>query len=272
MWDKVFSQFKLPSGIVELIRQSYSPVVLDDGSIYICATEDDMRSDPRQFIFTTYQALNIASVYGSALVGTFRSSTWDLIPLVTQYIKSDPNQRGKGLLNSTLIKEYIREYREWVVGSDDNDPSDKASLIIDYLYDSHIMADGDQYNPDVTIDFKELAKYLNSRGVSEIYVKDTHSVFNNEVALPAGYEDLIRSGQIFGHVSEIQSIRTCPIVKLVGTHTFERSQPATVVGFSKDKSIATIPSIVKAGLNVYDTSFISRDDILRWWNDKFMNS
>lgn len=282
LWEKVLQQFKLPSGIVELFRQSYSPVVLQDGSLILPVTRDELMIDPKTFIFSSFDEANIAKVYSSGLVASTRTDVFDAIPMVYQHIAlgyhvdsvfdekyefpvdndrvnkavaafvQAKESHGKFSADALKVRDVLSDHG---IDYDALEDKTKLSEMIEYSWFKHVLYKTKKQKVEV------------SRAID---VPDT--VLNSDLFLPVGYEDLIRSGQIYASFSKIEQISQQLINDRNGHDGLVEITSDKVIGGINLESTNDVPLILDKSLKRYSVAHYDFNIACDWWFNSFAQS
>lgn len=275
LWEKVLQQFKLPSGIVELFRQSYAPVVLQDGSLIVSVTKDELMVDPKSFIFTSFNQSNIAKVYSSGLVASTRTDVFDAIPMVYQHI-------AKGYhVDAVFDEKYefpVDEDRvNKAVVSFVETKSSKGKLKADAIKLRDVLAEhGIDY--DALEDKSSLPSLVDYSWFKDVFYKTkknrievspaadvADSAIESDLFLPAGYEDMIRSGQIFASFSKIESLSQQLINDHADNNELKEIAVDSVIGGINLESELDIPLVMDKSFHRYSVEHYNMDIMCDWW-------
>lgn len=275
LWDKVLQQFKVPSGIVELFRLSYSPVIMQDGSIILSVDHDELMTDPKSLIFTSFNDVNISRVYSSALAPSTRANVFDAIPMVYQHITKERiipavfDEKYQFDVDTARVDKAVADYVKAMLS--------KKKLSGDTLKVRDVLYDHD-------IDFEtmpnqsELPKRINYTWFSNVFYSSKKvrvevspekriplSIIESDLFLPEGYEDLISSGQIFGSMSKIATLNERAIKDHVYSDRFTEIAPQHVVGGVNLEDESDIPLIVDKSLLRYSVAHFDWNIACDWW-------
>jgi len=275
LWDKVLQQFKVPSGIVELFRLSYSPVIMQDGTIILSVTPDELVADPKSFIFTSFSEVNIAKVYSSGLATSTRTNVFDAIPMVYQHITKEYSvpavlhDRYKFSVDTSRVEKAVANYvKAMLKGAKlTGDALKVRDVLSDHDIDFNSLEDKTQLSQLVSYDWFEHVFYT-SESYQEVVTPEKvvpSSLIESDLFLPEGYEDLISSGQIFGALSRISNIYERAMSEHVFDDDLTEIQLTKVVGGVNLEDESDIPAIVDKSLLRYSVKRYDWNVVSDWW-------
>lgn len=282
LWEKVLQQFKLPSGIVELFRQSYSPVVLQDGSLILPVTRDELMMDPKSFIFSSFNDANIAKVYSSGLVASTRTDVFDAIPMVYQHIASGYHvdsvfdERYEFSVDNDRVDKAVAKF---VQAKESNGKLDADALKVrDVLSEHGIDYDalGDKTQLSSVLEYSWFEHKFYKSKKKKVEVSPARDVpdmdIDSDLFLPVGYEDLIRSGQIFASFSRIEQISQQLINDRNDRDGLKEITSKKVIGGINLESEMDVPLILDKSLKRYSVGHYNFDVVCDWWFNCFAQS
>lgn len=275
LWDKVLQQFKVPSGIVELFRLSYSPVIMQDGSLILPVTRDELKLDPKKFMFTSFTYSNIAKVYSSALAASTRANVFDAIPMVYQHISKSYeveaifNEQYEFPVDKDRVNKAVANYVKAMLS---NSKLKGDALKVRDVCTDHDIEFSKLDNPS---DLSQLLEYDWFKSVFYTTIKNKVEVapaktveskdLTSDLFLPEGYEDLINSGQIFGVFSKIASLHKQLINGCVDQMDCKEITPDSVTGGVNLEDQVDIPLLIDKSLLRYRVEHYDYDIATSWW-------
>ena len=279
LWERVLSQYKVPSALTELFRLSYSPVVLNDGTIVIALPRDLSKCDPMKYLFTKYEDTLIAKLYTSSLAPAVRTSAFDMFPMVYQHrtkpvrVKAVYRTESKLVANQLRVNKAISELFEFKRNGENGELSQDAkqvqSIIETRGLDLHHIVDNLDYSWfDNSIYDREEHQVLVTPAMT---IPSSHAT--GDVMFPQDMDCLFVSGQIYGAFSKISNIYQLSIRDIINSNEdWERIHPKQIIGFSNLETTATAPVVIDRSLVCYDTDGLSRQDTKDWWLKTFMEN
>lgn len=277
MWERVLSQFKVPSALTELFRLSYSPVVLNDGTMVIALPRDLEQCNPMQYLFTKYEDTLVSKLYTSSLAHCVRTGANDLFPMVYQHINAPVHinavyrKETEYVVNRSRVDAAVLEYAKYLASNK------KGKLSVDA---EQVRAVAEREG----LEAKDLSKKLNyddfkyriydtrDRQILVSEAKDIPSSHaTSDVMFPIDMDCLFTSGQIFGCFSKITTIQQLLVRNIVNRNEeWVQIQPKSIIGFSTLETTVSAPVVIDRSLVCYAIDRISQQDMRDWWLKTFM--
>lgn len=279
MWERVMTQFKVPSALTELFRLSYSPVVLNDGTIAIALPRDLKECSPMQYLFTKYEDTLIAKLYTSSLAHSVRTSAFDLFPMVYQHLTAPVHvdavyrKETEYVVNKTRVDAAALEYAKYLKNGKKGKLSVDAQAVRKVAEDKGLEIE----NLTQQLDYSDFTYKIYDTKERQILVSDAVDVpaghATSDVMFPQDADCLFTSGQIFGCFSKISSIQQLLIRDIINSsEDWEQIQPKTIIGFSNLETTATAPVVIDRSLVCYAIDRIAMQDMKDWWLKTFMET
>lgn len=275
LWDKVLQQFKVPSGIVELFRLSYSPVIMQDGSIILPVTKEELAMNPKEFIFTSFNFSNIARVYSSALAASTRANVFDAIPMVYQHISKGYHvddvfdEKYEFFVDKPRVDKAIADYVKAILSNKKltGDALKVRDVLTDHDIDFSNLEDKSTLSSLIEYDWFKNSLYQSRK--KRVLVSPATDVASEDITsdlfLPDGYEDLINSGQVFGVFSKIDTIQQQLINADIDGKDLVEIAPELITGGVNLEDVSDIPMLIDKALLRYRVEHYDYSIVADWW-------
>jgi hypothetical protein len=285
-WERVLAQYKVPSALIELIRISYSPVSLPDGTLAISLPCELNELNPMDYLFTSYVETLISKVYGSSLSASVRNNTLDLYPLCYQHIAKTEavaavyKENTEFIPDRERINNAIKGYIGWLSKGKKGRLFPDARKVMDVCEEKGLVSD------DITPEFiKSITERLDydmfkyhlyttqtSKDLVSPAIEASVSLLDTDLLFPADCELLMTSGQIHGTMSTVHSIRMVNLQLLNQLEDKESNviQVDKVIGFRSLDDLKDAPLVIDRALQRYRVSMVTESDMQEWWLETFM--
>ena len=279
MWERVLSQYKVPSALTELFRLSYSPVVLNDGTIMIALPRDLYECNSMEYLFTQYEDTLIAKLYTSSLAPAVRTSAFDMFPMVYQHLTApvhvDPVYRKdtEYVVNRSRVDAAVLEYARYIKAGKKGKLSVDAQAVRKVAEDKDIEVD----SLSEKLEYQDFKYKIYDTVEKQVLVTPAVNVpsghATSDVMFPQDMECLFASGQIFGCFSKITKVQQLLIRDIINSNEdWEVIQPSTVIGFSNLETTVMAPIVIDRSLVCYAIDRITQQDMKDWWLKTFMET